>query len=339
MGKTRTESDSMGEIEVPNDRLWGAQTQRSLHFFSIGTDLTPPELIPAFAIIKKAAAIVNHQDGRLSEEKMKLIVRACDEILQGKHNNEFPLYVWTTGSGTQFNMNVNEVISNLCALYTGKPLGGKKPVHPNDDVNMCQSSNDAFPTAMYLAAVTGTENQLIPAIQMLRNSLNQKAEEWKDLLKIGRTHLQDATMMTLGQEFSGYAGMLDEDCNRLKNSLQDCYLLALGGTAVGTGINAPKNFGKDTAAQIAKFTGFPFVTAPNKFAVQGAHDALVQLSGTFKTLAVSLYKIANDIRLLAAVRGPVLTNSRFLPMNQVLLSCPEKSTRPNAKRLQWSPRR
>lgn len=315
MSDMRIESDSMGKIEVPSARLWGAQTQRSLHFFSIGADLMPPELIPAFVMIKKASAIVNHKDGGLSEEKMKLIVRACDEILTGKYRSEFPLYVWATGSGTQFNMNVNEVIANLCSQYTGNPLGSKKPVHPNDDVNMSQSSNDAFPTAMYMAAAIGTKKELIPAIVRLKDALHKKAVEWKDLIKIGRTHLQDATILTLGQEFSGYVGMLSEDIHRLEHALHDCYFLALGGTAVGTGINAKPSFGKDTAEQIAAFTGLPFKTAPNKFTVQGAHDALVQLSGTIKTLAVSLHKIANDIRLLAS--GPRAGfNELTLPANE-----------------------
>lgn len=315
MSSKRIESDSMGEIEVPSERLWGAQTERSLHFFSIGSDLMPPELIPAFAMIKKASAIVNHKDGLLSEEKKNLIVRACDEILSGKYLSEFPLFVWMTGSGTQFNMNVNEVIGNLCSQYSGTPLGSKKPVHPNDDVNMSQSSNDAFPAAMYIAAVLGTKKKLIPAVAKLKDALNQKANEWKNLIKIGRTHLQDATVLTLGQEFSGYVGMLEEDIARLENALHDCFLLALGGTAVGTGINAKPSFGKDTAKEIASFTGLPFKTAPNKFTVQGAHDALVQLSGTLKTLAVSLYKIANDIRLLAS--GPRAGfNELTLPANE-----------------------
>lgn len=315
MASTRIETDSMGEIEVPNDKLWGAQTQRSLRYFSIGTDLTSPELIPAYAYIKKACAIVNHKDGLLSEEKMKLILRACDEILAGKHNEQFPLYVWMTGSGTQFNMNVNEVIGNLCSLYTGTPLGSKKPVHPNDDVNMSQSSNDTFPTAMYIAAVTGTKKKLIPAVIKLKLAMHKKAVQWKDLVKIGRTHLQDATTLTLGQEMSGYVGMLSEDIDWLEDIVNDCYNLALGGTAVGTGINAKSSFGEDTAKEIAALTGLPFVTAPNKFTVQGSHDALVQLSGTFKTLAVSLYKIANDIRLLAS--GPRAGfNELSLPANE-----------------------
>lgn len=315
MSAKRTESDSMGAVEVPADRLWGAQTQRSLQYFSIGTDLIPPELIPAFALIKKAAAIVNNKEGKLSADKMKLIVRACDEILAGKYREEFPLYVWMTGSGTQFNMNVNEVIANLCSIYSNQPLGSKKPVHPNDDVNMSQSTNDVFPAAMYIAAVVGTKKHLIPTIQELKKALHAKAIEWKDLVKIGRTHMQDATPMTLGQEMSGYVGMLEEDIEWLDDSLKDCYNLALGGTAVGTGINAPPKFGEETAKEIAQFTGLPFITAPNKFTVQGSHDALVQLSGTLKTLAVSLYKIANDIRLLSS--GPRAgLNELTLPANE-----------------------
>lgn len=315
MENTRTEIDSMGKVSVPKDRLWGAQTQRSIEYFSIGTDLIPPELIPAYAYIKKACAVVNHKDGRLSREKMELIVRACDEILSGLHREEFPLRVWMTGSGTQFNMNMNEVIANLCSQYTEQPLGSKKPVHPNDDVNMSQSTNDTFPAAMYIAAAVGTHDELIPAIAELRQTFDQKAKQWMDLVKIGRTHLQDATPLTLGQEISGYVCLLDEDIDRIKFALKDCYHLALGGTAVGTGINAKPSFGVETALEIAAYTDLPFVTADNKFTVMGSHDALVQLSGTLKTLAVSLYKIACDIRLLAS--GPRAGfNELLLPANE-----------------------
>ncbi|MGA7611844.1 MAG: class II fumarate hydratase, partial [Xanthobacteraceae bacterium] len=279
-----------------------AQTQRSLEHFSIGNDLIPRELIPAYAIIKKAAALVNNRAGRLPDDQKHLIVRVCDEILAGQHHENFPLHVWMTGSGTQFNMNVNEVISNRAAQIAGEPLGSKKPVHPNDAVNMSQSSNDSFPTAMSIAAAIGTKQRLITAVVALRDALDKKAQAWADIVKIGRTHLQDATPLTLGQEFSGYVAMLSDDVERLEAALKGVYRLALGGTAVGTGINAEPGFDREVAAEIAKLTGLPFVTAPNKFAVQGAHDDLVFLSAACKTLAVSLYKIANDIRLLSC--GP-----------------------------------
>ncbi len=298
----RKESDSHGEIEVPEERLWGAQTQRSLKYFSIGTELMPREMITAYAVLKKASAIANHQLHQLTDEKYKLITQVCDELLAGQHQDQFPLHVWMTGSGTQFNMNVNEVISNRCCQIMGTPLGSKRPVHPNDHVNMSQSSNDTFPAAMYIAAAVGVKQRLIPAVQALHDAIANKAEEWKDIIKIGRTHMQDATPLTLGQEWSGYAAMLADDLQRLEAALPHVYELALGGTAVGTGINAPVGFAEAAAAEIAKITGLPFVSAPNKFAVQGAHDALVQLSGTLRTLAVSLYKIANDIRLLSS--GP-----------------------------------
>jgi fumarate hydratase class II len=298
----RIETDSLGEVKVPSDKLWGAQTQRSLEHFSIGDDLIPKEMIESYAILKKAAANVNFKGGRLKETQRNLIVQVCEEILDGKHQDAFPLHVWMTGSGTQFNMNMNEVISNRCSQLTGNPLGSKNPVHPNDHVNMSQSSNDSFPSAMYIAAVKGLKERLMPAVKELRDSLNAKAEEWKGIVKIGRTHMQDATPITLGQEFSGYVGMLDDDLNRLDDSLKDVYRLALGGTAVGTGINAAPGFDVEAASEIAKLTGLPFVTAPNKFTVQGAHDALVMLSSALKTLATSLYKIANDIRILSC--GP-----------------------------------
>ncbi|MBV9016939.1 MAG: class II fumarate hydratase [Alphaproteobacteria bacterium] len=311
----RVETDSLGEVRVPADKLWGAQTQRSLQYFSIGTDLMPRELIGAYAILKKAAALANHAAGRLPSDKKDLIVTVCDEILAGQHQDMFPLHVWMTGSGTQFNMNVNEVIANRCSQLAGQPLGSKKPVHPNDDVNMSQSSNDTFPSAMYIAAASGVVRSLAPALRGLRDGLNAKAAAWQDIVKIGRTHLQDATPLTLGQEFSGYVGMLDDDIERIEQALPGVYRLALGGTAVGTGINAAPGFDTAAAAQIAALTGLPFVSAPNKFAVQGAHDALVQLSATLKTLAVSLYKVANDIRLLAC--GPRAgLNELILPENE-----------------------
>ena len=299
---SRIEKDSLGEVKVPADRLWGAQTQRSLEHFSIGTDLIPREMISAYAILKKAAANANHAGKRLDDQRHKLIVQVCDEIVVGKHHDMFPLHVWMTGSGTQFNMNVNEVISNRCCQLAGTPLASKDPVHPNDHVNMAQSSNDSFPSAMYIAAATNTKGKLVPAVKALHDAIAAKAEEWKDVIKIGRTHMQDATPLTLGQEWSGYAGMLAENIERIEDALEGVYRLALGGTAVGTGINSAPGFAEAAAAEIAELTGLPFVSAPNKFTVQGAHDALVQLSGTLRTLAVSLYKIGNDIRLMSC--GP-----------------------------------
>jgi fumarate hydratase class II len=299
---TRVEKDSLGEVSVPASKLWGAQTQRSLEHFSIGTDLIPREMIAAYAILKKAAANANHAGRRLDDQRHGLIVRVCDEILAGQHQDMFPLHVWMTGSGTQFNMNVNEVISNRCSQLAGTPLGSKTPVHPNDHVNMSQSSNDTFPSAMYIAAAVNVKQRLIPAVKNLHDAIGEKVEEWKDVVKIGRTHMQDATPLTLGQEWSGYEGVLGDGLDRIEDALKGVYRLALGGTAVGTGINAAPGFGEAAAAEIAKLTGLPFVSAPNKFTVQGAHDALVQLSGTLRTLAVSLYKIANDIRLMSC--GP-----------------------------------
>jgi len=298
----RKEMDSLGIVEVPADKLWGAQTQRSLEHFSIGKDLIPREMVTAYAILKKAAAIANHDGKRLDGKRHKLIVHTCDEILAGQHQDMFPLHVWMTGSGTQFNMNVNEVISNRCCQLAGTPLGSHAPVHPNDHVNMAQSSNDSFPSAMCIAAAVNVKERLIPAVKALRDAIAAKSKEWSDVVKIGRTHMQDATPLTLGQEWSGYAGMLSDDLERLESALGGVYRLALGGTAVGTGINSAPGFAEAAAAQIGKLTGLPFVTAPNKFAVQGAHDALVQLSGTLRTLSVSLYKIANDIRLMSC--GP-----------------------------------
>src|SRR5215510_2046787 len=299
MASIRKETDSLGVVEVPMDKLWGAQTQRSLEHFSIGKDLIPREMITAYAILKKAAAAANHASERLDDQHHKLIVQTCDEILAGQHHEMFPLHVWMTGSGTQFNMNVNEVISNRCCQLAGTPLGSKTPVHPNDHVNMSQSSNDTFPSAMHIAAATSVTRRLIPAVAELRDAIAAKAGEWADIVKIGRTHMQDATPLTLGQEWSGYAAMLAEDLERLQDALKGVYRLALGGTAVGTGINAAPGFAEAATAEIAKLTGLPFTSAPNKFAAQGSHDALVQLSGTLRTLAVSLYKIANDIRLLS----------------------------------------
>ncbi len=302
MSDVRTETDSLGEVEVPADKLWGAQTQRSLEHFSIGKDLMPREMIAAYAILKKGTANANHADGRLDDRIHGLIVQVCDEILAGQHQEMFPLHVWMTGSGTQFNMNVNEVISNRCCQLTGTALGSKTPVHPNDHVNMSQSSNDTFPSAMCIAAALNVVQRLVPAVTSLHDAIAAKAADWDDIVKIGRTHMQDATPITLGQEWSGYAGMLADNLERLNSALPGVYRLALGGTAVGTGINAAPGFAEAAAAEIAELSRLPFVSAANKFTVQGAHDALVQLSGTFRTLAVSLYKIGNDIRRMSC--GP-----------------------------------
>ena len=302
MTELRMETDSLGEVGVPADKLWGAQTQRSLQHFSIGHDLIPREMITAYAILKQAAARANHAGNRLDDPAHGLILQVCDEILAGQHHDMFPLHVWMTGSGTQFNMNVNEVISNRACQLAGTPLGAKAPVHPNDHVNMSQSSNDTFPSAMYIAAALGVSQRLVPAVTQLHDAIAAKAAAWDGIVKIGRTHMQDATPITLGQEWSGYAGMLADNLQRIGDALKSVYHLALGGTAVGTGINAAPGFAEAATAEIAQITGLPFISAPNKFTVQGAHDALVQLSGTFRTLAVSLYKIANDIRLLSC--GP-----------------------------------
>jgi fumarate hydratase class II len=299
---TRLETDSMGQIEVPAERLWGAQTQRSLHYFSIGEDKMPQEVIWAFGILKKAAAVTNNELGKLSDEKLKLIIPAADEVIANQLAAEFPLHVWQTGSGTQSNMNVNEVIANRANQLAGQALGTKKPVHPNDDVNMSQSSNDTFPTAMNIAAIKTLSSELLPAVHKLRDALNVKAKSFAKIIKIGRTHLQDAVPLTLGQEFSGYVAQLDADIKRLERVLPDLYQLALGGTAVGTGLNSPKGFAELVAKNIAKLTNLPFVTAPNKFAALASHDDFVMASGTLRTLACSLMKIANDVRWLGS--GP-----------------------------------
>src|ERR1700752_4654136 len=302
MTNIRKEMDGLGEVDVAADKLWGAQTQRSLEHFSIGKDLMPREMITAYATLKKAAANANHTDKRIDDAQHQLIVQVCDEILAGGHQEMFPLHVWMTGSGTQFNMNVNEVISNRCCQLAGTPIWSKAPVHPNDHVNMSQSSNDSFPTAMNIAAAVNVKQWLIPAVKALRDGISVKATEWQNIVKIGRTHMQDATPLTLGQEWSGYADMLGDNVQRIDDALKGVYRLALGGTAVGTGINAAPGFAEAAAGEIARLTRLPFVSAPNKFTVQGAHDALVQLSGTLRTLSVSLYKIANDIRLMSC--GP-----------------------------------
>src|ERR1700737_2257613 len=301
-GATRTEADSMGKMEVPADRYYGAQTARSLVHFAIGKDTMPPELILAFGILKKAAALVNQDLGKLPADKARLIAEAADEVIAGKLNEHFPLRIWQTGSGTQTNMNVNEVISNRAIEISGGGMGSKKPIHPNDDVNMSQSSNDTFPAAMHIAAASETARRLLPAIKTLRDALDAKAKEFADIVKIGRTHLQDATPLTLGQEFSGYVNLLDRDGGRVAVALDGLYDLAIGGTAVGTGLNAHPEFAERAARKIAELTGLPFRSHPNKFAALAAHDEIVFASGALKTLAASLMKIANDIRWLAS--GP-----------------------------------
>jgi fumarate hydratase, class II len=300
--KTRTESDSMGKMEVPADRYYGAQTARSLIHFAIGKDTMPPELISAFGVLKKAAALVNQDLGKLQAEKTKLIVQAADEVIAGKLRDHFPLRIWQTGSGTQTNMNVNEVISNRAIEISGGVMGSKKPIHPNDDVNMSQSSNDTFPTAMHIAAATETVRKLLPAVKNLRNALDAKAREFIGIIKIGRTHLQDATPLTVGQEFSGWVSLLERDTKRINEALDGLYDLAIGGTAVGTGLNAHPEFAERAARKISDLTGLPFRSHPNKFAALSAHDEIVFASGALKTLAASLMKIANDIRWLAS--GP-----------------------------------
>jgi fumarate hydratase, class II len=305
MTEGRTETDSLGPIEVPADRYWGAQTQRSIEHFSIGDpsrERMPMEVVRALALLKKASAAVNARDGRLDRGLADLIVAAAEEILEGRLDDHFPLFVWQTGSGTQTNMNVNEVISNRAIEMAGGELGSKTPIHPNDHVNMSQSSNDTFPTAMHVAAAIAIVERLLPAIRSLRDALDAKANEFSAIVKIGRTHLQDAVPLTLGQEFSGYVAQLDADLERIEGSLSGLYELAIGGTAVGTGLNAPEGFGEAVAAELARLTGLPFVSAPNKFAALAANDAIVHASATLATLAGSLMKIANDIRWLGS--GP-----------------------------------
>src|ERR1700719_2550398 len=292
----------MGKIEVPNDRYYGAQTARSLIHFDIGLDKMPPSLIRAFGILKKAAALVNQDLKKLSPEKARLIVQAADEVIAGKLDEHFPLRIWQTGSGTQTNMNANEVISNRAIEIAGGVMGSKKPIHPNDDVNMSQSSNDTFPTAMHIAAATRVAEGLIPAVTRLRDAIDAKAREYQDVVKIGRTHLMDATPLTVGQEISGWVSLLDRDIERLKLVLPGLYDLAIGGTAVGTGLNAHPEFAERAAEKIAELTGLPFKSHPNKFAALSAHDEIVFASGALKTIAASLMKIANDIRWLAS--GP-----------------------------------
>jgi fumarate hydratase class II len=292
----------MGKMEVPADRYYGAQTARSLIHFAIGKDTMPPELIRAFGILKKAAALVNQDLGKLSAEKAKLITQSADEVISGKLNEHFPLRIWQTGSGTQTNMNVNEVIGNRAIEIAGGAMGSKKPIHPNDDVNMSQSSNDTFPTAMHIAAATETSRTLLPAVKKMRDALDAKAKEFGPIVKIGRTHLQDATPLTVGQEFSGWVSLLDRDMVRISQALDGLYDLAIGGTAVGTGLNAHPEFAERAARKISELSGLPFRSHPNKFASLSAHDEIVFASGALKTLASSLMKVANDIRWLAS--GP-----------------------------------
>src|SRR6202795_4751080 len=300
--KTRTESDSMGKMEVPADRYYGAQTARSLIHFAIGKDTMPAELISAFGVLKKAAALVNQDRGKLTPEKSKLIVQAADEVIAGKLHDHFPLRIWQTGSGTQTNMNVNEVISNRAIEIAGGQMGSKKPVHPNDHVNLSQSSNDTFPAAMHIAAAERVKNALIPAIKTVRDAIAAKAKEFEGGVKIGRTHLQDAVPLTFGQEFGGWASLLDRDIKRLEQVLDGLYDLAIGGTAVGTGLNAHAEFAERAAKKIAELTGLPFRSHPNKFAALSAHDEIIFAQGALEPLAASLMKISNDIRWLAS--GP-----------------------------------
>lgn len=302
MTNTRTETDSMGEISVAADRYWGAQTERSLHHFNIGGDIMPREVTHAFGILKKAAALTNLELGKLPEDKANLIIQAAEEVSSGKLDDHFPLHVWQTGSGTQSNMNANEVISNRAITLAGGIMGSKSPIHPNDHVNMSQSSNDTFPTAMHIAAAIAFQKKLLPAVRRLRDGLAAKMHAFKDIIKIGRTHLQDAVPLTLGQEFSGYVAQLDACLMRIEQVLPELYELALGGTAVGTGLNTHPQFAEKSAAHIAAITKLPFVSAPNKFAALAAHEPLVMAHGALKTLACALMKIANDVRWLGS--GP-----------------------------------
>ena len=314
-GKWRVEIDSMGQVKVPAERLWGAQTQRSLIHFSIGNDRMPLEVYHAYGYVKKAAAIVNARSGRLSQDKADLIIKSADEVIAGSLDEDFPLYVWQTGSGTQSNMNVNEVISNRSIQMAHGVVGSQEPVHPNDDVNMSQSSNDTFPSAMHIAAVKEIKEILLPKVGALLTAIEGKANEWQGIVKIGRTHLQDAVPLTVGQEWSGYAVQIRGALDRVEDSLSGLYQLAAGGTAVGTGLNSPKNFGTEIAQEIAKLTTLPFITAPNKFAAQGSLDGMVAAHAALRGLAVSLMKIANDMRWLAS--GPRCgLDELILPANE-----------------------
>ena len=302
MVEKRIETDSFGPLEVPNDKYWGAQTQRSIMNFPIGWEKQPVSIVRALGVIKKACAQANHDAGKIPTELANAIITAADEVILGKLDEHFPLVVWQTGSGTQSNMNSNEVISNRAIEILGGVIGSKSPIHPNDHCNMGQSSNDTFPTAMHIATAVSANNILIPGIEKLQKSLAKKAKDFEHIIKIGRTHTQDATPLTLGQEFGGYAFQLEQGISRIKHALINIYPLAQGGTAVGTGLNTSKGWDKTVAQNMAKITGLPFVTAPNKFEALAAHDAMVEMSGALKTIAVSLFKIANDIRLLGS--GP-----------------------------------
>lgn len=311
----RIERDSMGEIEVSDDAYYGAQTARSLVYFNIGNEMMPMSIIRAIALVKYACAEVNRDLGLISKEKADRIIHAAKEIIEGKFDSHFPLNVWQTGSGTQTNMNVNEVIANHASEFTGNPRGSKVPLHPNDDVNKAQSSNDVFPTAMHIAAVEQMHATLLPSVRKMRELLHQKAEEYKDIMKIGRTHLMDAVELSLGDEFSGYVAQLDDCLKWIGGAIEALYPLAIGGTAVGTGLNAPPEFGKLVAERIAALTGFPFVSAKNKFAALASHDPMLFASGTLKTLAAALMKIANDFRWMGS--GPRCgLNELFLPENE-----------------------
>jgi fumarate hydratase class II len=311
----RREFDSLGDVDVPADRYWGAQTQRSLEHFDIGNDRMPKEIYHAYGYVKKAAAIVNTRAGRMPEWKGKLIARVCDEVITGQLDADFPLYVWQTGSGTQSNMNVNEVISNRCIQLVGGTLGSQEPVHPNDHVNMGQSSNDTFPTAMHIAAYRMASEKTIPALRRLRDAVERRSRKWRDVVKIGRTHLEDATPLTVGQEWSGYVGALDDAIAELEHATHGLLKVAMGGTAVGTGLNAPAGFGEEVADEIASMTGYPFETASNKFAAQGTLDRVVRAHAGLKAAAVTLYKIANDLRWLGS--GPRTgIHELLLPANE-----------------------
>ena len=312
---TRLESDSMGEIEVPAEHYWGAQTQRSLQNFAIGEDKMPIAVYRAFGYVKKAAALVNNSEGLLPRWKADVICKVADEIIAGKLDNEFPLYVWQTGSGTQSNMNVNEVISNRAIQLLGGTLGSKKPIHPNDDVNMSQSSNDTFPTAMHIATVIEFSSHLLPNVETIIKAMQEKVVKWVDVVKIGRTHLQDATPLTVGQEWSGYVTQLCDALRQVKSSMSGLYVLAAGGTAVGTGLNAPNDFGARIASEIARITGHPFITAPNKFAAQASLDSMVNSSAALRGLSIAFMKICNDIRWLGS--GPRAgIHELILPSNE-----------------------
>ena len=311
----RQEFDSLGTVEVPADRYWGAQTQRSLEHFNIGNDRMPKEVYHAYGYVKKAAAVVNTRAGRLPAWKGELIEQVCDEVIRGALDKEFPLYVWQSGSGTQSNMNVNEVISNRCIQLVGGTLGSQEPVHPNDHVNMGQSSNDTFPTAMHIAAHTMATNKTIPALRRLRDAVERNSRKWDDVVKIGRTHLEDAVPLTVGQEWSGYTGALDDAIAEVEHATHGLLRLAMGGTAVGTGLHAPAGFGDQVAAEIAQMTGIPYVTAANKFTAQGTLDAMVRAHGGLKAAAVTLFKIANDLRWLGS--GPRTgINELIFPANE-----------------------